>query len=366
MLPTRMLIVAFAVGLLGCSWRLAALADADLSAQLLPNGEPIVGVYYYPWYGGEPYRHVAWHPEFEYDNQTRPDHIREVLRSLADHGVNHAAYSYWGDDSLRLFQDHIREAEGLLAEGWSIFLSPYMEPPTINKEFAAPDAQQFNTDRLAHFLEPTADSPAFCRLGDEPFTNIYIAYNVPTETDEDLRTFVRGKYGTIEKLRAAWSMADDPETLRAAAVPNEELPSSWEDITLDGLRAGTVAFAERQELRAQRLRDGWEAVIQGLAARTGLQTRYTGDNSETIVSPVAYMDALTGLTWYSFGYPLTNPTRRPKLMSEIAKYTGTTFLYTIAPGTVGRGFHAPPGVARDGTRALQLRVRVGQGPANAA
>ena len=48
------------------------------------------------------------------------------------------------------------------------------------------------------------------------------------------------------------------------------------------------------------------------------------------------MQALTGMSWYSFGYALTNPTRRPKLISEVAKYTDTTFLNTIAPGYVDR------------------------------
>lgn len=308
----------------------------SLARHLLPNGEPVVGVYYYPWFGGEPYQRVGWHPEFQYDNQQRPDHIREVLRAIADHGINQASYSYWGDGSLPLYRTHMAEAERLLAEGWPLYLSPYMEPPTIQKNFASPEAQQYNIDRLTHFLSAVGRSPAFCSLGGDAFTNIYVAYDVPDETDEDFRAFLRARYGTIEKLTAAWSMLDAPEALRGTALSDELLPKRWEDVTLANAAVGTVAFADRQELRAQRLKAGWQTVIDGVKARTGLSTRYTGDNSNTILSPTRYMDALTGLGWYSFNYAMTNPTRRPKLISEVAKYTGTDFQYTIAPGYVDR------------------------------
>ena len=41
---------------------IATPAAANISEYLLPNGEPIVGVYYYPWYRGEPYQKVGWTP----------------------------------------------------------------------------------------------------------------------------------------------------------------------------------------------------------------------------------------------------------------------------------------------------------------
>ncbi len=328
-----MTLLCFLVFALACP---SAPAADSVARHLLPNGEPVVGVYYYPWYGGEPYRHVGWHPDFQYDNQRSPEQIREVLRAIADHGINQAAYSYWGDGSLPLYETHMREAETLLREGWPLYLSPYMEPPTIQKDFASPDAQQYNVDRLTHFLGSVGSSPAFCRLGDQPFTDIYVTYYVPDETDDDFRAFLRDRYGSPERLRAAWAMLDYPEALRGAAVPDDGLPAGWDGVTLAAARPGTVAFADRQELRARRLKQGWQAVLDGVKQRTGLDTRYTGDNSNTIVSPTRYMDALTGLGWYSFSYAMANPTRRPKLMSEIAKYTGTDFQYTISPGYVDR------------------------------
>ncbi|MBC7288831.1 MAG: hypothetical protein H5T86_12510, partial [Armatimonadetes bacterium] len=90
--------------------------------------------------------------------------MREVIRAMADHGINQASYSYWGDQSLDVFQTHIAQAEELLHEGWPVYFSPYMEPPTVDKRFAEPSAQQFTADRFRHFLAQTGRSPAFCRL----------------------------------------------------------------------------------------------------------------------------------------------------------------------------------------------------------
>ncbi len=325
---------------------LAAVISAggpEVSDYLLPNGEPIVGVYYYPWFGGEPYGHVGWHPELQFDNKRRPDHIREVIRAMADHGINQASYSYWGDGSLELFRTTLKQAEELLSKGWRVYFSPYMEPPTIKKEFADAAAQRYNIDRLAHFLEPTGRSPGFCRLGDAPFINIYVAYYRPPKSDERFRDFLRAKYKTIGALRAAWSMSAYPPELRIGAVPPEKLPADFGEITIADLPRGTAAFADLQKFRARALADGWRAVIDGLRQRTGLRVRFTGDNSNTVVSPVQYMRALTGLTWYSFGYALTGPTVRPKLISEISRFTGTTFLYTISPGYVDRQQRWPGG-----------------------
>ncbi len=306
-------------------------ASPGLQAFLLPNGEPIVGVYYYPWFRGEPFGHVGWHPEFQFDNIFRPDHIRQVLAAMADFGINQASYSYWGDRSLPTFTRTIRQAEALVREGRPVYLSPYMEPPTIDKRFASAKAISFNTNRLLHFLRPHASSPAFCKLGGQPFVNIYVAYYRPDETDQDFREFLRAKYKSIEALRRAWSDPAQP-----GAMDPSQLPRSFDQITLSAARPGTIAFADRQELRAERLKRGWSRVIRAIEREIGVPTRYTGDNSNTTVSPTDYMTALTGLTWYSFGYAIGNPTRRPKLISEVAKYTGTTFLYTISPGYVDR------------------------------
>lgn len=327
-LPLTTAIIALCPSLVQC---------AQIEDFLLPNREPIVGVYYYPWFRGEPYNHVGWHAEFEYDNINRPDHIREVLRALTDWGVNHAAYSYWQKTgSLPLFRTTMEQAKALADSGRHIYLSPYLEPSTVDKRFFESEARAKNTDFISTYLESTASSPCFARLGTKPFTNIYVTYYRPTETDEDLRSFLRRKYGAIAKLRDAWSLEAHGPAFADQALPAAKLPSAWTDVRVKDLPQGTAAYADLQELRAQRLKQGWQGVIDGVRKRTGFLTSYTGDNSNTIVSPVRYMDALTGLSWYSFGYPITNPTRRPKLMSEIAKYTGTTFAYTIAPGYVDR------------------------------
>ena len=310
---------------------------ADISEYLLPNGEPIVGVYYYPWYRGEPYQKVGWTPEFAYDNIGNAEHIFHVLRAMTDYGINHAAYSYWNNTgSLGGFVNTFEENEKLLAAGRPLYISPYLEPPTIDKQFAEVPAQEFNTEFITTYLKRTGSDPSFAQLGDDKFTNIYVTYYQPTETDEDFRAYLQGKYGTVEALRAAWSMREEGEGYAGQAVPQDALPQTLDGVTKASAEGGTRAFADLQELRAERLREGWGKTIADVQDSTGFTTRYTGDVANTIVSPVSYMEALTGLSWYSFGYALNNPFQRPKMVSEIAKYTDTTFLYTISPGYVDR------------------------------
>jgi len=313
---------------------LGIAAQAELGDYLLPNGEPIVGVYYYSWFGGEPYRHVGWTPEFEYDNRNNDGHIYEVIKAMTDYGINQASYSYWDNEwYLQGLGRHLNHAQKLLAEGRPCYFSPYLEPRTIDKLFATPEAQQANSEFISTYLDAYGKHPAFCKLGDTPFTNIYVTYYRPDETDAQFRTFLSAKYGSLDALRAAWTAQPGYEDQMLAAA---DVPDDLDQITLGVARPGTVAHADRQQLRARRLRDGWLQVIRLVDARTGMPSRYTGDVSRTIVSPTRYMEALTGMSWYSFGYALTNPTRRPKLISEVAKYTDTTFLNTISPGYVDR------------------------------
>ena len=329
------------LGFLGVFLLSGVPTSADISDYLLPNGDPIVGVYYYAWYGGdrgahggEPYRRVGWTPEFQYDNRRNEPQIYEVIKAMTDYGVNQASFSYWDNRFyLDCMERHLNHAEKLLELGRPCYFSPYMEPNTVNKVFASPEAQASNTDFISTFLKACGKRPAFCSLGGVPFTNIYVTYYRPDETDEDFRAFLRAKYKTIDALRGQWTRQPGYES-QMAKMPRADI--DFEDISLGMAEPGTVAFADRQELRAQRLKDGWGKVIAGVKQQTGLDSRYTGDVGRTIVSPTNYMDALTGMSWYSFGYALTNPTRRPKLISEVAKYTDTTFLYTISPGYVDR------------------------------
>ncbi len=312
----------------------ASFVAADVADYLLPNGEPIVGVYYYSWYNGEPYRHVGWTPEFEYDNRANDDHIHEVIKAMTDYGINQASYSYWDNGFyLDCMGTHLDHAEQLAAQGRPCYFSPYLEPRTIDKVFASPEAISSNVDFIGTFTKKFGNHPAFCTLGGVPFTNIYVTYYRPDEADADFRAFLKAKYRTMDALLQAWT---GQEGYEGQMLPVDAVPDSFDAIALATARPGTVAFADRQELRAARLKDGWGQVIRGVEAQSGLAGRYTGDVSRTIVSPARYMDALTGMSWYSFGYALTNPTRRPKLISEVSKYTGTTFLNTIAPGYVDR------------------------------
>ncbi|NSW57664.1 MAG: hypothetical protein HPY44_16760 [Armatimonadetes bacterium] len=314
---------------------LAGWAGAEgIGDYLLPNGEPIVGVYYYSWYGGEPYRAVGWTPEFQYDNRNNDAHIREVIKAMTDYGINQASFSYWDNSGyFNLLDKHLRQARDLAAQGRECYFSPYLEPNTVNKVFADPDAQRENIDFISTYTKAFGAHPLFCRLGDVPFTNIYVAYYIPDETDEDFRTFLQDKYGSIDALRRAWA---GPEGYTDQGIPEADLPMNFGAVRLRSAIPGTIAFADRQALRARRLKEGWGEVISGVKDRTGMDSRYTGDVSSTSVSPVDYMQSLTGMSWYSFAYPLNNPTRRPKLISEVAKFTDTTFLYTIAPGYVDR------------------------------
>jgi hypothetical protein len=319
---------------------LALLAGAGVASAapivedyLLPNGEPIVGVYYYSWFHGDPYRHVAWTPEFRYDNVGNEAHIASVLKAMTDYGINQGSYSYWDNEGyLKTLGVHLRHLDALRRQGRACYFSPYLEPRTVDKVLADPDAQKANADFIATFLEKYADHPNFCTVGGVPLINIYVTYYRPNETDHDFQAFLQKKYGTIAGIRAAWSSPDYPEY----AVPKAELPQRLDTLTLRQAKPGTIAFADRQELRVQRLQQGWKSVIRRVRERTGKDTRYTGDVSRTIVSPAEYMKGLTGMSWYSFGYALTDPSRRPRLISEMGKYTGTTFLNTISPGYVDR------------------------------
>lgn len=101
---------------------------------LLPNGEPIVGVYYYSWYGGEPFRAVGWTPEFQYDNRNNDAHIREVIKAMTDYGINQASFSYWDNHGyFNLLDKHLRQAQDLATQGRECYFSPYLEPNTVNK-----------------------------------------------------------------------------------------------------------------------------------------------------------------------------------------------------------------------------------------
>lgn len=315
------------------SWLLAVAATAAPSVEdyLLPNGEPIVGVYYYPWFHGEPFTHVGWTPEFSYDNVGNPAHIASVLQAMTDYGINQGSYSYWDNGpSLETLSRHMPALDALRQRGRACYFSPYLEPRTVDKAFADPAAQQANADFIATFLKEFGDHPNFCTLGGVPLINIYVTYYQPNETDSDFQAFLAAKYGTIEQLRTAWASAGYP----AYAVT--ELPAQFADASLAKAKPGTIAHADRQELRARRLQQGWGEVVRQVRERTGKGTRYTGDVSRTIVSPAEYMKGLTGMSWYSFTYALTDPSRRPRLISEMGKYTGTTFVNTIAPGYVDR------------------------------
>lgn len=297
------------------------LAAGELRDVLLPNGEPVVGVYYYPWFHGEPYQHVGWTPEFEYDNVSNDAHIRAVLKAITDYGINHAAFSYWDNSgSLEILRRTFDQNRSLFEAGRKLFLSPYLEPPTLDERYGEAEAQQRNVDFIATYLQAFGQEPSFAQLGDRKFTNIYVAYYQPTGTDEEFQAFLAEKYATVEALNAAW----------------QSQYAAWEEVTLAEAKPGTVRFVDVQEWRVKRLREGWEAIRAGVKERTGFDTAYTGDNSETLVGLTEYLRALTGLTWYSFGQAIGSPFMRPKIVSEVAKYTDTTFLYTISPGYVDR------------------------------
>ncbi|HIE52964.1 MAG TPA: hypothetical protein EYP85_14530 [Armatimonadetes bacterium] len=309
----------FFLGLMGGV--MGSPVSADLADVLLPNGEPIVGVYYYPWFHGPPFQHVGWTPEFEYDNVNNPAHIRAVLKAITDYGINHAAFSYWNNTgSLEVLRRTFEQNRHLFAARRRLYLSPYLEPPTLDERYGDPAAQQHNIDFISTYLEALGREPSFARLGGRHFTNLYVAYYVPTGTDAEFQAFLRQRYPSLVALNAAW----------------DSTYSAWEEITMGDAKPGTRAFVDLQEWRAARLREGWGKTIAGIKERTGFDTAYTGDNSNPRLSLTEYLPALTGLTWYSFGYALTNPYRWPKVVSEVAKYTDTTFLYTLSPGYVDR------------------------------
>ncbi len=226
--------------IIGLGLILLSTSPQGIERYLLQNGEPIVGVYYYPWFGGPPWRHVAFRPAFEYNNVSDPDQIRWLLKTITDYGVNLVSFSYWFPPEkayLKRLKFTTEQAEKLREEGRTIFISPYMEPPTIDKRFAHEEGIRKNVDSITAYLKVTGSSPCFPELGGRKFTNIYVAYYRPTDDVERWRKFLRKRYGKVEALNEAWGTKF----------------SSFDEIGVKGIKEGTRAFVDLQRFRAEEL-----------------------------------------------------------------------------------------------------------------
>jgi len=296
--------------------RAAGIKDA-----LLQNGEPVVGVYYYPWFGGPPWRFVGWTAPYEYNNINNKKDIKELLKSITEYQINHAAFSYWDNgNSFNLFKKSIGIAEELLKEGRGLYMSPYLEPSTINKTYDTPKGQDPNIEFISKYMAEFGKSPCFPDIGGKKLTNIYVSYYTPGASDDGFREFLGAKYGSIEKLSQEWKK-DYPD---------------FSSVRISDAKPMNTSFADLQEFRADGFIKGWQRTIKEVEGRTGFKTVYTGDNSNSTLGLTAYMKGHTGLTWYTFGWEMNGPFRRPKICSEVAKFTDTLFLYTISPGYVDR------------------------------
>ncbi|MFQ6131418.1 MAG: hypothetical protein ACE5R4_05245 [Armatimonadota bacterium] len=278
--PTLVALAVVLVAMVSC-------AGADVEEVVLQNGEPVVGVYYYPWFLGAPYNRVGWTPERPYDNINNERDIYLLLKSISDYGINHLAFSYWNNaGSLDLYGRTMRQAERLMEEGRPLYICPYLEPPTIDERYDTPEGRRANADFITTYLGQWGKSPCYPELGGRKLTDMYVSYYTPS-------------------------------------VPGQA-------------EAGTPEHVRLQRARAEALNQGWRGTMADVKAATGFDTIYTADNSRTNIGLTEYMRAMTGLTWYSFGWEMNNPFCRPKVASEVAKYTEGIFQYTISPGYVDR------------------------------
>lgn len=306
------------LGLVGLGLAIGPVS-ASIEEEFLPHQEPVVGVYYYPWFRGEPFEQVGLTPVRAFNNVDDDRDIQSVLTRITEYGINFAAVSYWDNEkSLEIFQRTLAQAEKLRDSGRVLFLAPYLEPPTLDKRFADLDAIQNNIRFLRGYLQSTKASPCLARMGDRFLTPIYVASYQPTANAEAWGTFLKKKYPDLEALSQALGRKVE-DWAQVASIPPQP---------------GSLEHALCQEYREQALVDGVQAFRKSVRSENGQEPVCIGDCSSSVVSPRAYMKAMGGLTWYSFGQAIVQPFAKPKIESEIAKSENAHFFYTLAPGYV--------------------------------
>lgn len=192
-----------------------AVLTSAVAAQSL--NRPWVGAVFFYWY--------EWDDEAEwgnwlggihntplfgyYDNRKLADNFRSLLLA-ADWGMTHFFLDYWGHD-WRGENNEPREttvlkaAEKVRALGYPIFIGYYQDGENFAmREFWRNISERRDTYR---WLCDYARSPAWTWLFGKPFQMVYSRNGLPEVTvdHEGFQSWLRQRYGSIEKLNAEWS-----------------------------------------------------------------------------------------------------------------------------------------------------------------
>lgn len=143
-----------------------------------------------------------------YDSSRLEDNLRE-LHMAAEWGITHHFMDFWGhawlDEKGRPRERCLMDAaEEMRRRGYDCWMSYYQ------------DGQDFQMDDFARNLDPGravegwvrnyASSPAWPKINGKPVQLVYGRNGRPkiTATDEGFRQWLRARYRTLHRLRAAW------------------------------------------------------------------------------------------------------------------------------------------------------------------
>jgi len=246
-----------------------ALAVGVIPAFVAPppaeDERPIVGATFFYWYVWDYATETGnWAGEGVYntpltgyyDSRSYEDNLRS-LRTAADWGTTDFFMDYWGpgwqalDGSPRELL-LTRATEELRRAGFDIRMSMYQDAADFDmSDFAANIADGRHAD---WWMRNLATSPAWLRVNGLPFGLIYGRNGLPKPSEDvaAFRSFLLGRYRTVQGLNAAWSTDY----------------AGLDDVTLD--TPDSVAAADLVDFRYAEWARRWAELQNAARARYGV------------------------------------------------------------------------------------------------